>query len=300
MIVTCGEAMVDLIPQGDGEDAVYKPVPGGSLYTVALGIARLGGRVGYLWELSNDTLGNNLMAALNRAGVDCTWVVRSARPTPVAVVDMSGEEPRYLIADPGAVMKDTPLGPLPDGTECFQVGSAVLAVEPVGSVIEAAARGAPLVSLDINARAPSINDASAYRERLRRVSSNSGIIKASSADIALIGEGDPGEYMLERIEDGAALAILTDGDRGAFAFTQKHRVHRPAVARDVVDPVGAGDSFMAAALFQLQSKDLLSAAALRSMDAQDLSALLDFSQKAAAFTCARHGAAMPAPGDLPC
>lgn len=298
MIVTCGEAMVDLIPQGTGEDVIYRPVLGGSLYTVALGIARLGGTAGYLWELSTDTLGERLIAELVAAGVDCGGVSRSSRSTPVAVVDMSGPEPHYAIADPGLVMRDTPLGSLPAHTRCLQVGSAVLARDPVGGEIERVAATAPLVSLDINARPPSIVDPQAYRARLRRLSASSGIVKASSADIDVIGEGDAEEYMRARIEEGAALAILTVAEEGAIAFTRTRTVHRPAVATHIVDPVGAGDSFMAAALSHLQAEDRLTPNALHAMTEADLARFLDVAQTASAYTCARQGAVMPGRADL--
>ncbi len=298
MIVACGELLVDLMPEGEGDDIVYRPVLGGSHYTVALGIARLGGRAGYLWELSHDTLGQRFHASLCAAGVDCSAVRRASRATPTAIVDKSGPEPRYNIADPDRVMHDTPLPPLPAGAACLHIGSAVLAQDPVGGYIEAAARTAPLVSLDINARPPSITDREAYCGRLRRIAALSGVVKASVADIEVIGEGDAESYMTARVNEGASIAILTMAEGGALAITARERVWRQSRATVVRDPVGAGDAFMAALLFRLQSMGALSREAIADLGEGTIADLLDFAQTAAAFTCGRSGAVMPTAGDL--
>lgn len=298
MIVTCGEALVDLIPERHHDEVLYRPVLGGSLYTVALGIARLGGRSGYLWELSRDALGQRFLGSLTAAGVDVSAVRVSERATPVAVVDDSGPEPRYNIADPDRVMFETALAPLPAATACLQIGSATLAHEPVGSAIEALAVTAPLITIDYNARPPSIKSPAAYRARLRRLAALSGVVKASVADIELIGEGDPEEYMRELVATGAAMAVLTAAADGAMAFTRHGSVHVASPCAAMVDPVGAGDSFMAALLFRLQRDGALSRHGLRGYGKDDLANLLRFAQTAAAYTCARKGAEMPTQGDL--
>ena len=286
------------MPEGQGEDIVYRPVLGGSHFTVAVGIARLGGHAGYLWDLSRDTLGQRFYASLGAAGVDCSAVSRSDRATPTAIVDMSGPEPRYNIADPDRVMTDTLLPVLPAGAVCLHIGSAVLAQDPVGGRIEAAARAAPLVSLDINARPPSISDRAAYCGRLRKIAAFSGIVKASVADIEVIGEGDAETYMKARVDEGAAIAILTMAEGGAIAMTRQHRVWRQSRATEVLDPVGAGDAFMAALLFRLQETDTLTRDAISALGKEAIANLLDFAQVAAAFTCARKGAVMPTAEEL--
>ena len=289
---------MDLLPVNVAGELLYRPVLGGSLYTVALGIARLGGESGYLWELSHDDLGRRFLAALQVAGVDCAAVRLSGRATPVALVDMSGEEPRYNIADPDGVMLDTVPGALPAGAVALHIGSAVLARDPVGAAIEAVARTAPLVTIDYNARAPSIVDAVSYRARLRRIAALSGVVKASVADIQLIAEGEPEAYMAELIEAGAAMTVLTAGSAGARIMTAGACAEAPSLAPDVVDPVGAGDSFMAALLYRLQRDRTLSKDALRQYDAAGLADLLEYAQAAAAFTCAHKGAVMPTAGEL--
>ncbi|MEM9221976.1 MAG: PfkB family carbohydrate kinase [Pseudomonadota bacterium] len=298
MIVTCGEALVDLMPERIGGDTLYRPVLGGSLYNVALGIARLGGRSSYLWELSNDHLGRRFMDSLVAEGVDCSAVRVTARATPVAIVDMSNAEPRYQIADPDGVMVDTTPAPLPAGTECLLVGSAVLAVEPVASAIEAVAGDAPLVAIDYNVRAPSIVDRDAYRARLRRIAALAGIVKASDADLELLGEGGPEAYADAVLADGGAMVVITRAEKGAQVRTAHTHTAAQTAASAVVDPVGAGDAFMAALLYRLQADGALSKQSLLRLSSQELKRLINYAQAAAAFTCARKGAVMPSTPDL--
>lgn len=300
MIVTCGEALVDLVPEAAGGDTVYRPVLGGSLYNVALGVARLGGRAAYLWELSSDMLGQRLLAALAGDGVEVSPVRVSTRATPVAVVDFSGPEPRYHIADPDGVMADTIPPPLPPRASCLVIGSAVLAREPVAAAIEARAAEAPLLAIDYNVRPPSVRDLPSYRERLVRLSRRSGIVKASEADLALLGERDAERFMASMVRQGASLAVLTLGERGAVAWSAGGaREAVASLAERVVDPVGAGDAFMAGLLAWLQRRDGLSAVRLGELEGATLRELLAYSQAVAAATCASRGAVMPFERDLP-
>ena len=297
--MTCGEALVDLVPDQIGGEAVYRPVLGGSLFNVALGIARLGGTAGYLWELSSDALGQRLMAALAGEGVDTSGVRVSQRATPVAVVDLSGSEPRYAIADPDQIMVDTSPPPVPATATCLVVGSAVLAREPVAAAVEERAREAPVVAIDYNVRAPSIVDPDSYRKRLERLSRCGGVVKVSEADLVGLGRSDAEGVVTELVCGGAALAVLTRGSDGAVVFSAGgSRVAVPSVAARVVDPVGAGDAFMAGMLTWLQARGALSTKALAALTEADLRTLLTYAQNVAAVTCAARGAVMPFKRDL--
>lgn len=299
MIVTCGEAIVDLLPEELDGALIYRPVLGGSLYNVAVGIARLGGAAGFLWELSSDDLGRALLANLAAVGVDTSAVRVTDRPSPVAVVDLSGEEPRYAIADPGRVMEDTVPPDPPAGTTCLHIGSAVLAREPVSSAIAAVAARAPLVSIDYNVRPPSVPDWAGYRERLRALSEGAGVVKASTADLAWLEVGEPAAFMRGLVaEHGAALAILTAAERGAHAWTRAGEAFAPTRATRIVDTVGAGDAFMCGALTHLQRHHGMTHAALAALDGAALDAALETAQRAAALVCGCKGAVMPTEAEL--
>ena len=67
---------------------------------------------------------------------------------------------------------------------------------------------------------------------------------------------------------------------------------------DVVDTVGAGDTFQAATLAKLREDGALSRTGLAALDQGGLNALLGFAIGAAAVTCARRGADLPRREDL--
>lgn len=288
---------MDLVPERVNGETLYRPVLGGSHYNVALGIARLGGRAGYLWELSTDVLGTMLHDHLAAAGVDTSAVRIRPRATPVAVVDLSTAEARYNIADPDRVMLETELAALPAAAECLVVGSAVLARTPVADTIEAVAATAPALAIDYNVRPPSIVDRDAYRDRLVRLSTRAAIVKASVADLALLGIEDGERFMAHMVESGAALAVLTAAEAGAVAFVRSGRIAAPSLARHVVDTVGAGDAFMAGLLAALQREGVLGGG-LAAAGREDIARAVTVAQRAAAFTCGRRGAVMPSAADL--
>lgn len=298
MIVACGEAIVDLLPEEVNGDPMYRPVLGGSLYNVAVGMGQLGGEAGYLWELSSDKLGEALLGHLQRVGVNTSGVRIGNRPSVVAVVDLSGPEPTYAIADPGHVMVDTMPPPIPAGTTCLHIGSAVLAREPVSTNIGSVAATAPLVSMDYNVRPPSVSDWDVYRDRLIELSRTVDIVKASTADLEALKVGDPTAFMKARLEEGAALVILTAAEKGAYAFTRHGEAFAPTRAVTLVDTVGAGDSFMCGCLVHLQKTHGMSRSSIEALDDAALSAMLAYGQTCAAIVCGRRGAAMPTVADV--
>ena len=95
---------------------------------------------------------------------------------------------------------------------------------------------------------------------------------------------------------GPALVVVTRGGKGLFAVCGKLELHRPAVPIDLVDTVGAGDSFTSGLLDGLRRADLIGAArrdALGAIDEATLVSLVDTAAQVAAMTCSRPGADPP-------
>jgi fructokinase len=67
MIVVCGEALVDLVPCGDG---TVRRMPGGGPFNTARALSRLGVSTAFLSHLSNDALGRMLSDRLAADAVD--------------------------------------------------------------------------------------------------------------------------------------------------------------------------------------------------------------------------------------
>jgi fructokinase len=124
------------------------------------------------------------------------------------------------------------------------------------------------------------------------------VIKASADDIALLHPGQDPVHVAERwAEQGPALVLVTAGAEGAYGLVAGEVVHVPAQPVEVVDTVGAGDTFSAAVLVGLHRADLLGGR-LDGLTADNLRPVLDLALRAAAVTCSRAGADPPHAGEL--
>jgi fructokinase len=91
---------------------------------------------------------------------------------------------------------------------------------------------------------------------------------------------------------GARLVVITLGGRGALASLDGHRVTVPTPAVDVVDTVGAGDSFTAGLLHRLAALGHLGGR-LDRLNLEDLTDACTFAARVAALTCSVSGANPP-------
>jgi fructokinase len=306
MIVSCGEALIDFIPvwAEDGERA-YRPAVGGSPYNVALALGRLGAEAGFMGGLSTDLFGSLLSGSLEASNVDLSHAVRTDRPTILAFVSFGDGEPQYAFYDEGSAARlfdpaeARPIGP---EVECLHAGSMSLIGEPAASNIERfflGEAGQRVLSIDPNVRTSLVRNEPAYRARLDRMLGAADIVKISLADLNwLAPENEPAEWARARIEQGAAVVVLTAGREGAMAITALLDVRQPAVPVTVVDTVGAGDAFTAGLLWVLQQRRLLSREALRLIGEPDLRAALELAVRVAALACTRAGANPPRRDEL--
>ena len=65
MILSCGEALIDMLPRQstDGEVA-FAPYPGGAVFNTAIALGRLGAPAGFYTGMSNDLFGEMLETAV--------------------------------------------------------------------------------------------------------------------------------------------------------------------------------------------------------------------------------------------
>ena len=125
------------------------------------------------------------------------------------------------------------------------------------------------------------------------------LIKISEEDIETLFPGEyPGDFARQCLGRGTGLVVVTKGADGAVAFGSFGMVEVPSVQVDVVDAVGAGDSFQAALLCGLEEMGALSSYGLKSLGRKPLEALLKFAAGAAALTCSRRGADLPKRSEL--
>ena len=306
MIVSAGEALIDLLPtrDGDGRPAL-RPAIGGSPFNVALALGRLGAPAGFMGAISTDAFGDQLVAALAEAGVSTELVARVARPSPLAIVSLDGAEPGYSFYDTGTAARGLvfrELKPLPPHVSVLHLGSIALAADPAASTLiarAAAARAERIISVDPNVRPAFAPNEAVYRRNLDAALGLADIVKLSLADLAWLRPSvAPSAFAAERLAAGAALVVVTRGPLGATAYRGGDVVDVPAPSVQVVDTVGAGDAFMAGLLAALAAGGLVLRADLAGLDRPVLAAVLGFAAEVAAVTCTRAGADPPRRADL--
>jgi fructokinase len=309
MILVCGEALIDLfLYDRHGSRIASEAVAGGSPFNVAIGLARLDQKAAFCSGISRDSFGEFLANILRSEGVDLTYAVRTPLLTTISIVatDASGQA-RYSFHGEGAA--DRSLSPddlkfqLPGNITALTFGSYTLAVEPVASAyLDLARRESPsrVISVDPNIRPTVIGDLTGYDRRLSKFIETATIVKASEEDVALVygSNAQIAEVSSSWLRQGPALVVITRGQKGAAAFQKDNSIELPGRKVEVIDTVGAGDSFHAGFLASLAAAGELSPQAIRSLGAKSLERALRYAITASSLTCSRRGADLPTASEV--
>ncbi|MPV39046.1 carbohydrate kinase family protein [Georgenia subflava] len=295
-----GEALVDIVERPGEEPAEH---PGGSPANVAVGLARLGRDVELVSWFGADPHGSLLRSHLELENVRLSAASARAGRTSTA---------RARLDDAGGATYDFDLEwapPTPEPTSqprILHTGSIAAVLEPGAQTVTAAVekyRGSATISYDPNVRPPLMGEAEQTRGVVEGLVARADVVKVSDEDLAwLVPGAEPLDVAREWLRTGPALVVVTRGAQGAWAAAADG-TELTAAAREVevVDTVGAGDSFMAGILDGLWSAGLLGAdrrQALREIDAGTLQGVLDRASTIAAITVSREGANPPTRAEL--
>ena len=242
MILVCGEALIDLFVTRPGRSEMsVRAVAGGSPFNVAVGLARLGVRTAFLSGISRDPFGAFLVDRLAREGVDGGFLVRTDRPSTISIVATADDgQPNYAFHGDSAADRSLQLthlpSTLPDDIQALTFGSYSMAVEPVGTTFAALARrehGRRVISVDANVRPTVVSDMQSWTVAAERFYRTATMIKASDEDVRVAWGGrvsiaDAASYWLEC---GARLVVVTEGAKGATAFSAAGSVSVPGRSR---------------------------------------------------------------------
>lgn len=155
--------------------------------------------------------------------------------------------------------------------------------------------------LDPNIRPSFISNESTFRARINSMIACADIVKVSDEDLDWILPGDESHHdkMLKLTTQGPSIVIMTRGKDGAKAITsQQQVVEVSSKLVEVVDTVGAGDTYNAGFLAKLSETNHLTKASLKSISVEALSEALAFGASVAAITVSRAGANPPWASEL--
>ncbi|MGX1912766.1 carbohydrate kinase family protein [Streptomyces phaeochromogenes] len=297
-ITVLGECVADAFaePANASNELALRVLPGGGPANTAVALARLDTPARFLARLSGDVFGRLFRAHLEASGVDLSYAVAAAEPSTLAVaeLDATGQAAFSFHAQNTADWQWTS-GELArvdlSGTACVHTGSLALVREPGGAVVEEfleAAAPRATISIDPNVR-PLLVHPEVYRARLAHWCGLADILRLSEDDLELLLPGTPPERACDIWHAaGARLVVITLGADGALASLDGERLRVPAVATEVVDTVGAGDSFTAGLLHHLGTRGLLGGR-LTDLGVDDVAEACRFGTQVAALTCSVAG-----------
>lgn len=281
-VVTLGEAMVALVASDTGplaEATTFRRFVAGAEANVAVGLARLGHGAAFIGRVGPDGFGTAIVRRLRGEGVDVAGVavdpeartgifVRERRLVGAAelVYHRSGSAGSRLDPDDVAAAADR-----------FSAGRwlHVTGITPalsascraaVDAAIDRAREAGMTISFDVNLRRKLWSEDEA-RPVLRAIAARSDVVFAGLDEAGVLLEASPGsanDAARALLDIGPSLAILKLGEAGALARQRDHpgAAHEGFAVPLVVDPVGAGDAFVAGFIAaRLEGHDLATALA---------------------------------------
>ena len=318
MIVVIGEALIDLI---EDKSAVgrYQAVVGGANANVAIALARAGAKQQLLARISNDAFGQKIRQRLVENKVGLTYAIEAKEPTSVAIASIGaagGASYSFYVentADWGWTKDELPteqtLASI--GATAIQFGCLSMAIPPGNAVIEAwlekfFEKDLLTLSHDVNVRPALGFDRNKERARIERVNSFSHLIKASDDDInwlyGLEPETNVDQIAWDWIGESSKIVFVTRGGDGVSIY-RKDKTRLDILSRkvSVQDTVGAGDTFCANTLAQLQKLNALGSGAFEKLAVLTNLELIEIarvSAVAASMACEKTGAEPPTESEL--
>ncbi|MCS7059287.1 MAG: sugar kinase [Meiothermus sp.] len=255
-VIAAGEAMALLLAPKPGylrHQTYLELRVGGAEANLAIALARLGFRAGFVGWLGQDELGELVLQRLRAEGVEISQVRRLEAPTGLYIRErLPGGRSRVHYRRSGSAAAQMAPGAFDpgylEGCEVFHLSGITPALSPSAAAFarwamtEARRRGV-LVSLDVNYRAK------LWEPRLARAWLEEALPQVDclflSQEDARLWEVDGTELLKTLAARGPRQVVLKRGRLGALALVEGCCFEAPAFSVEEVDPVGAGDAFSA-------------------------------------------------------
>lgn len=261
-LVMLGETMAALVPDRIGPLRYARHMGlaiAGSESTVAIGVSRLGHTAAWIGRLGDDEFGRFIRTTLQGEGVSVQARTDSEAPTGLMFKERRTGDTRrvhyYRAGSAGSRLEpaDLPSG-LIESAKILHVSAITPALSPGAADTTAEAiRRADFVSFDANFRSR-LWSASAYQQAVLELLPRVDLLFAGLDEARILlrcPDADPRAAAEALRTQGPDTVVVTMGRSGAVAVDATGSCFVDAEAVAEVDPVGAGDSFVAGYLSAL-------------------------------------------------
>lgn len=252
---------------------------GGSSANIAVGLARLGIKVGIISAVGDDLMADYLLDFLKSENVDTRFVRRVAGyGTSLCLTEISKAHGfrqvfyRHKPADSQVSFGDEEAAAI-RGARMFITNGTSLQEGPSRDAtmraLAAAADAGMQTVLDVDYRASSWNSPEEAGRAARRVLDNVRVVIANETEMdLLIGAGTTRERALSLLKEGPEIVVCKLGDRGVEAHMKEKAEFCPPQPVEVVSTIGAGDGFASGFIYGvLTGRSLRDALELGNADA---------------------------------
>ncbi|MDK8462804.1 carbohydrate kinase [Marinobacter sp. SS13-12] len=299
-VLCFGEALIDMRGEAVSGRQVYIPQPGGAPANVAVGVARLGGRSGFIGQVGADVFGSDIVSALVEYGVDVSLTRRTSQAmTALAFVtlDQDGERSfafyRTGTADllyESRMCPDEALKRARIVHFCSNTLTAPAIRETTFTMMRRAREHDCLVSFDVNYRQPLWPADEGPAPHILKAAGMADIVKFSREELeALFGKsaGLADDLLAEAVQ----LVLISDGANPLQACCPGQTLTLQPPQVEAKDTTAAGDSFVAGLLYGLGTQAIGSAAFGDWLAVPgNLEAALAFAARCGAYTAMHYGA----------
>ena len=225
---------------------------GSSSAIFAHNLSVLGSKVGFISRIGDDPLGQIALDRLAAGGVDVSRVRKVSGPTTTGLtVILPRKDCRNILTYPGTMdemcFEDLDLDYLADSKH-FHLSSFFLhrsLRSRIPELFEKMKQKGLTTSLDTND-----DPADRWSEDLLDVLKHVDVFFANEREAQKIVRADNLEEAIAALSPRVPRLVVKLGAEGALACGPSGQVRRPALDVEVVDPVGAGDSFDAGFIHQ--------------------------------------------------
>ncbi len=252
MIVVVGEALIDLVIDPDG---TVNAKLGGAPFNTARACGRLGASVAFVGAISDDRFGTMLAAQLEADAVTTEFLPRVTMPTTLAAAELDERGTAsyrfYIDGTSSPALSEPPVVASgvssADWPTVLFTGGLGLVLQPMADTVERMVANVAdncVVMVDVNCRPLIIPNREAYVACVRRVMSGADLVKVSDEDLAYLAPGvEPIVAARALLDHGPRAIIVTAGGDAVHVLTAVGDATVPVQRVEVVDTIGAGDSF---------------------------------------------------------